>query len=157
MIKFIEKVQLAIGIICFSIFVVAIMIQVFSRYLGISVIWTEEVANFSFIWSVFMGASIMMHHKEHFRFTLLSEKLEGKSKVYQDIVVNVILLIFNLAILFYGILTVQNFWNYQWVSLPMLKMGYVWLCVPVMGLSMSIYAIDHLMNNIRTLNREEAN
>ena len=57
--KLMERIQLVVGVACLSIFLLTILIQVFSRYLGISVMWSEEVANFSFIWAVFMGASIM--------------------------------------------------------------------------------------------------
>lgn len=145
-----EKIQLVLGVACLSIFFIAILIQVFSRYLGISVMWSEEVANFSFIWSVFMGASIMFYRKEHFKFNMLSEKLQGKKKIYLDIVNNLILLSFNVLILYYGVQTVENFWNYTWISLP-LKMGYVWMCIPIMGFTMSVYTVSHLLDNIKEL------
>jgi TRAP-type C4-dicarboxylate transport system permease small subunit len=148
--RVLERMQLIAGVACLSIFFVAILIQVFSRYLGISVIWSEEVANYSFIWSVFMGASIMLYKREHFKFTMLSDRLQGKKKIYLDLFNNIILLIFNLLIFYYGIQTVENFWNYTWISLP-LKMGYVWLCIPVMGFTMSVYTIAHLLNNIKEL------
>lgn len=144
------KAQLVLGVACLSIFLVAILIQVFSRYLGISVMWSEEVANFSFIWSVFMGASIMFYEKEHFKFNMLSDKLQGKKKIYLDIFNNLILLTFNVLILYYGVQTVENFWNYTWISLP-LKMGYVWLCIPIMGFTMSTYTVSHLLDNIKEL------
>ncbi len=152
--KAIEKIQLVVGVICLSIFFIAILIQVFSRYMGISVIWSEEVANFSFIWSVFMGASIMFYHKEHFKFNMISAKLTGRKKIYLDIFNNIILLSFNLFIFYYGVLTVQNFWDYTWVSLPF-KMGYVWMCVPIMGFTMTVYTLAHLNDNIKELFMKE--
>jgi TRAP-type C4-dicarboxylate transport system permease small subunit len=145
-----ERIQLVIGVACLSIFFIAILIQVFSRYMGISVIWSEEVANYSFIWSVFMGASIMYNKKEHFKFTMLQDKLQGKKKIFLELFNNTVLLVFNLLILFYGIQTVQNFWNYTWISLPF-KMGFVWLCIPIMGFTMSVYTISHLVNTIKQL------
>lgn len=147
--------QLILGVTCLSIFIIAILIQVFTRYMGISVIWTEEVANFSFIWSVFMGASIMLNRKEHFRFTGLSEKLSGKPKIYLNMLVNGIVLTFNILLIYYGILTVKTFWNYTWISLPNLKMGYVWSCIPIMGLTMSIYLIEHMIEDLGKLRRRE--
>lgn len=153
--KLMERIQLVVGVACLSIFLLTILIQVFSRYLGISVMWSEEVANFSFIWAVFMGASIMHNKQEHFKFTMIADKLTGKKKIALDIFNNLILLTFNLLIFYYGVETVLNFWDYTWVSLP-LKMGYVWLCIPIMGFSMSIYTLSHLIGNVRQLRTKEA-
>jgi len=152
--KLMERIQLMIGVLCLSVFLFTILIQVFSRYLGISVMWSEEMANFSFIWAVFMGASIMHNKREHFKFTMISDKLTGKRKILLDLVSNLILLCFNLLIFYYGVQTVYHFWDYTWVSLP-LKMGYVWLCIPIMGFSMSVYTVSHILGNIRQLKPKE--
>ena len=106
-------------------------------------------------WAVFMGASIMHNKQEHFKFTMIADKLTGKKKIALDIFNNLILLTFNLLIFYYGVETVLNFWDYTWVSLP-LKMGYVWLCIPIMWFSMSMYTLSHLINKVRQLRTKEA-
>ena len=53
-----QKIQTVVGSIFLTIFLVTVVIQMLTRYLGISAIWTEDVAMYSFIWSIFMGASI---------------------------------------------------------------------------------------------------
>lgn len=156
-IKRLEKVQLTIGILFLAVFFIAIMIQVISRYLGISVIWTEEVANYSFIWAVFMGAAVMVNRKDHFNFDLLSKKLKGKAKLTLSIVIDSILLLFCGAIFFYSIEALTSFWNYNWVTLPMLKMGYVWLSLPVMTVTMVIYLLAHVMGSVKGLAVGEVN
>ncbi|GLB61069.1 TRAP transporter small permease [Cytobacillus sp. NCCP-133] len=157
MIKILEKIQMAIGVISLSIFFAAIIIQIVTRHLGIPVIWTEEVANYSFIWSVFMGASVMVNKKEHFSFDFLEQKLQGKSKAKLLIVIDFVILLFAFALFYYGIEVVNNFWNYNWASLPAMKMGYVWISIPIMGLTMSIYSINHLINNFKQLKGRVAN
>ena len=155
-IKLLEKVQLTIGVICLSIFIIAIIIQISTRYLGIPVIWTEEVANYSFIWAVFMGASVMVNRREHFSFDFLQIKLKGKSRTSLFIITDVILLAFNLGIFYYGVQVVSNFWDYNWTSLPFLKMRYVWISVPIMGLTMFIYSFAHLISDFKVLKGKEA-
>lgn len=140
---------MTVGVISLSIFFIVIIIQIATRYMGIPVIWTEEVANYSFIWAVFMGASVMVNRREHFSFDFLLKKLRGKSKTSLSIFNDGVLILFNVAIFYYGIEAVQNFWNYNWVSLPMLKMRYVWISVPIMGLTMAIYASAHLVQTIQ--------
>ena len=49
--KYMEKIQLMLGVVFLTVFFVTILIQIFARYFGIPVIWTEEVSNYSFIWS----------------------------------------------------------------------------------------------------------
>src|SRR5699024_2947965 len=95
MIKTLEKIQLVIGVIFLCLFFGVIVFQIITRYLGISVIWTEEVANYSFVWAVFMGAAIMVNRREHFSFDFLIQKLQGKKKVYLSIFNDAILIVFN--------------------------------------------------------------
>jgi TRAP-type C4-dicarboxylate transport system permease small subunit len=154
-INLLEKIQLTIGVLSLTIFFVAIIIQIITRYMGIPIIWTEEVANYSFIWAVFMGASVMLNKREHFSFDLLAQKLQGKQKTYLYLFIDSVLLVFNFAIFYYGIQAVQSFWNYNWASLPMLKMGYVWIAIPIMGLTMFIYSLSHLVTNFKKLNGKE--
>lgn len=154
-IKLLERTQIAIGVTSLAIFIVAIIIQITSRYMGISIIWTEEVANYSFIWAVFMGASIMVNRREHFSFDMLKVKLKGKYKIYLSIFIDVILILFNSAIFYYGYQATKIFWNYNWVSLTNIKMGYVWIAVPIMGATMVIYSLSHIVNHVKSLKEKE--
>lgn len=143
-IKNIQKVQLAIGVICISIFFIAIVVQVFCRYTGVTVTWTGEVSTYSFIWSVFMGAGAMTYEKKHFAFGSLGDKLIGRKKEMLNIFISLVVMLFSAAILYYGIIITMKFWNYTWIDIPNIKMGYTWLCVPILGLTSIIYCIDHI-------------
>ncbi|MFC0560382.1 TRAP transporter small permease [Halalkalibacter alkalisediminis] len=150
-IRLLEKIQLSIGVIFLVIFFIAILIQVISRYLGISIIWTEEVATNAFIWAVFMGAAVMVNRKDHFNFDLLSKLFKGKKRLTLSIVNDSILLIFCAALFFYSLTALTSFWNYNWVTLPMIKMGYVWLALPVMTMTMVIYLVAHIVGNVKQM------
>lgn len=155
-IKWLEKIQLTVGVISLSVFFITIIVQIFSRYLGMAMIWTEEVANYSFIWAVFMGAAVMLNRREHFRFDFLLFRLPEKPRAYLSLAIEIILLVFSLAIFYYGLEAVNSFWHYNWASLPGMKMGYVWISVPIMGLTSAIYCFDHIMGSVRMLMRKEA-
>lgn len=150
-----EKIQLTFGVICLSTFLAAVLLQVATRYLRIPMIWTEEVANYSFIWTVFMGAAIMLRSKSHFRFTMLSQRLNGRKKALLELIINLMILIFAILILFYGIRVVRTFWNYRWIAIPRLKMGYVWLCLPISGATMAIYTMEHIYHDFLQLMGKE--
>jgi len=151
MVRVLEKIQMTVGVLFLSLFFITILIQIATRYLGISVIWTEEVANYSFIWAIFMGASVMVNRKEHFSFDYFSRKLEGKKRAVLLVVIDSIILLFALSLAFYGLQAVTTFWDYNWLAFPSLKMGYIWISIPVMGVTMSIYSINHIIKNVALL------
>lgn len=149
-----EKLQMSVGILFLAIFFVVIIIQIVTRHLGISVIWTVEVATNTFIWSIMMGAAVMVNRRDHFSFDIFERKLKGKKRASLNILNDTILIFFNVAILIYSMQVTIQFWDYNWTSLPSLKKGYVWISVPIMSFTMIIYSLSHIINNIRNFNRK---
>ena len=76
-----QKVQILIGGLFLLIFLLTVVTQMFTRYVGISATWTEDVEMYSFIWAVFMGASAMVYEKKHFAFTALNDSLKNPRTV----------------------------------------------------------------------------
>lgn len=149
-IKVIRNIQLTIGVFCLSIFFIAVLIQIFTRYLGISVLWTEELTNYSFVWAVFMGAAVMVDFKEHFAFRGLHDKLKDpKKKRILQIIIHSLIFVFSVYILVLGIGITKTFWNYKWISLPQLQRGYIWLAVPIMGGTMSLYSFHNILQEVK--------
>lgn len=153
MIKAIEKVQIAAGILFLVMFFLATILQIVTRYMGLSVLWTEELANYAFIWAIFMGAALMVSHREHFTFDMLKLKLSRKNNLYLNIFIDALLVVFNLYITIYGFQLLQHFWNYTWETVPAFKMGFVWLSVPVMSITMILYSVNHIINSIASLKK----
>lgn len=155
-IKKMERIQMAIGAISLCIFFVAIIVQIITRYLKIAVIWTEEVANYSFVWAIFMGAAVMVSRREHFSFDFLTRRFKGKKKASLFLFNDTVIMLFSVTIFYYGLQAMMAFWSYNWVSLPFLKMGFVWISIPIMGLTMFIYTCNHLVQNWKALRNREA-
>lgn len=155
LVEAILHIQEMLGTVLLSVFFIAITVQIFARYLSVSLMWTEELANFSFIWAVFMGASVMVYGKAHFCFTYFKARFEGKKGAAYDIFLSVIMLGFTIPMLLYGIRITMEFWNYNWISLPWVKMGYTWLCLPIMGGTMSLYCLYHIIEDIHTLRERD--
>ncbi len=147
-VKAVVNVQEIVGTILLTVFFVAILIQIVARYSGIAILWTEEVANYSFIWGVFMGASAMIYHRAHFSFTFLKDKLHGAAKAYYEVFLSIILLFFTVPMIYYGCMIVDMFWHYNWITLPEVKMGYTWLCIPIMGATMTLYTVYHIISDL---------
>jgi TRAP-type C4-dicarboxylate transport system permease small subunit len=146
-----ERVQIFVGTIAISIFLITVIIQIGARFAKVAVMWAQDVSVYSFVWAVFMGASVAVNSEQHFAFDSLREKLKGRWKTAHAILILLLMLIFTLALSKYGIDVTRRFWNYQWVNLPNMKMGYVWITLPITGITMSFYIFAHLFENIYKL------
>lgn len=153
-VKVVQRIQLALGTLFLSIFLVAVLIQIITRYVGIPVIWTDDVAMYSFAWSVFMGGGAMILPHRHFAFTFLAEKLHGPRRHLLGIVIAVFMMVFTVAMFFYGMQAVRVFWNHRWISISTMKMGYTWMCVPITGATGTLYLISHILDEISALRRK---
>lgn len=145
-----QKLQLIVGTVFLTIFLITVVFQVFSRRAGITAPWTEEIAMYSFIWAVFMGSGAMVYEKRHFAFTSVSDALKNeKIKRILSIVISVIMLVFAVLMIKYGYETTKQFWNYKWVNITALKRGPTWLCLPLCGLTSSIYLVYLIIDDMK--------
>ena len=66
----------SVVVVCFAYMTLAVLAQVFGRYLfNYSISWTEETAKFAQIWVVFIGAGIAMRRGWHVAVDVLPSKL----------------------------------------------------------------------------------
>ena len=102
-IEIMQKIQIAIGGFFLCVFLLTVVFQMLSRYIGIAATWTEDVSMYSFIWAVFMGAGAMVYEKRHFAFTSISDMLkDGPAKKILSIVISFIMLYFAILMAYYG-------------------------------------------------------
>jgi TRAP-type C4-dicarboxylate transport system permease small subunit len=149
-----QKIQIAVGGIFLAIFLLTVLVQIFSRYLGIAVTWAEDVSLYAFIWSVFMGASAMVYERRHFAFTSLGDNLKSPTKkLCLSVLISALILLFAILMLFFGARIAKQFWNYRWVTIPAFKRGPVWLCLPVAGGTMAIYTVYHIVHDLFTFKK----
>ncbi|QTQ15584.1 TRAP transporter small permease [Treponema parvum] len=147
-----QKIQILIGGLFLLLFFITVAIQMFTRYVGIIATWTEDVEMYSFIWAVFMGASAMVYEKKHFAFTALNDSLKKvQSTKKLSIVVSVVMMIFCILMAYYGTQLTKQFWNYTWVNIPKFKRGVTWICVPIAGITSTIYLLDSIVSNCISL------
>lgn len=154
-INYLEKVQLVLGSIFLVIFVIATLLQVTTRYLGISATWTEELSVNTFIWSMFLGAAVMVREKQHFSFNFLVSYLSNKKASLLVIVQDIIIITFCILCFIYSSEITKIFWNSKWITIPELKQGYVWLILPITFGSMIIYLLEDIIKEIRKLRKSK--
>ena len=149
-----QKIQIAIGGFFLLVFLLTVVYQMICRYLGITAMWTEDVSMYAFIWAVFTGAGAMVHSKAHFAFTTVADSLKSeKAKCCLQIFINIVTLIFSVLMVKYGIDAAKQFWNFRWTTIPELKRGPTWLCIPLCGVTSSIYLLWSIYEEIQKLTK----
>ena len=147
-----QQIQIAVGGFFLMIFLLTVVFQMLSRYIGIAATWTEDVSMYSFIWAVFMGGGAMVLEKKHFAFTSISDMMKNeKAKSVLSVIISVIMLIFAVLMVYYGIKLTKQFWNYTWVNIPSFKRGPTWLCLPICGVTSSIYLVELIAEDLNVL------
>ncbi len=82
--------------------VVSMAAQVFSRWLGISLSWTEELTRFACVWLIFLGSAKLAEESEHISVTILDGLLKGKALLYLNVFRRALFAIFSLILVWVG-------------------------------------------------------
>ncbi|RBW68462.1 TRAP transporter small permease [Bacillus taeanensis] len=156
-VNLLEYVQLRLAALFLVVFIVCVILGVVSRYIpGVSILWTGDVATYSFIWTVFLGASVMVKHRKHFNMGALKEKLTGKKLLINNVLIQVIIILFSFVIMIDGYKLTMQFWDWSLNALPQVKQRYIWSVMPVMGATMIIYSISNLYEDIQSYVKGES-
>ncbi|MGF6907164.1 TRAP transporter large permease subunit [Fusobacterium sp. PH5-44] len=155
-VDFMHRLQIIAGGIFLLIFLLAVIAQMFTRYMGISALWTEDVSMYSFIWAVFMGAGAMVYERKHFAFTAVTDNIKNlKEKKILSVIISMILICFCVALFYYGKALTQRFWNYKWIALPNLKRGPTWMCLPITAITMILFSIQNIFDDINDMKKSK--
>ena len=133
------------------VLVVAMMLslfwQVFTRFIiKVPATWTEEIARYTFIYMVMIGAALGVRHSAHFGVTMLSDKLHGKARdYYQRFVINGIILVCAAALLFYGIEFTRMYGMNRVSPTFLIPMAWVYVIVPITGVLMMLFALQNMV------------
>ncbi len=122
----------AVVVACFAYMTLAVLAQVFGRYLfNYSISWTEETARFAQIWVVFMGAGIAMRRGWHVAVDILPSMLPLALARATSVAVSGGCIAF-LAIVVYGSLPlIELGWLFETSPVLLLPMWIIYLCIPI--------------------------
>lgn len=84
--------------------VVIIFLQVVMRYaFEASLIWSEEIARYAFIWMIYIGVSYAVKRKKHLGVDALSMIFDRKGQIIISMIANISFLIFAVSMTYFGI------------------------------------------------------
>ena len=122
--------------------------QVVGRAIGVVPAWTEEAIRFLFVWASCVGAAIGIKEHIHIGIDVLVNLLPKIGQKICAILVQLILLGFDVFIIKVGFQMVAKTMTQASPALR-LPMGYVYLAVPVMGILGIWYSVLEIIKLIR--------
>ncbi|HPS55805.1 MAG TPA: TRAP transporter small permease [Sedimentisphaerales bacterium] len=142
--KFLEVLVIAAMVVL----VADVVWQVFTRYVMRSPsTWTEELATFLMIWVGLLGSSVALNRGAHLGIDYFVSKLSHRKRLYVELFVFLNIAFFSLLVLCIGgtELVRITLANNQVSAALELKMGYVYLAIPVSGFFLVIYSAEILI------------
>jgi TRAP-type C4-dicarboxylate transport system permease small subunit len=134
-----------------AVMVLDVIWQVFTRFvLRHPSSYTEELAGFLLIWIGLLGASYAFYTRAHLGIDILTHRLQGFKRSVIEIAVNGCVLLFALFVfIFGGIRLVCLTLTLNQISPALgMKMGYVYLVIPLCGALFIVYATGFILEAI---------
>lgn len=141
--------------------VLNVLWQVFTRFvLRQPSSFTEELARYMMIWVGLLGSAYAAGKKSHLALDLITARLQGARKRTSELVIHSSVLLFSLAVLVGGggrLVYIQLSLGQQSAALQV-KLGYVYLAVPLAGVFIVFYSMMALLDAVRgeTLTGEQS-
>ena len=97
---------------------VSISLGIITRVVGSPLAWTAEVARYSFIWGVFMGAVVATKNKGHIVIDVFTNLFPEKTRKVLIAAGTIVSLVMLSMMVYYGFILTYEFWNTQMALLP---------------------------------------
>ena len=97
--KYLEE---SVAICLVILMTIIITAQVIFRYCSIQVPWTEEIARYMFVWTIYLGCTAAIKHRKHLKIDAVQLLFNDKVNFVLDIVSNAVFFIFCVLLIVNG-------------------------------------------------------
>jgi len=141
-----------IAICLLTFMVILVSWQIITRYvLNNPSTKSEDLLIYSFVWCALFGMAYVFGRRDHIAMVFFKEKLvhrNPKIKKMMDAGIEIIIMIFAVAVLVFGGLSISELAMGQISPALGVPMGYLYLALPISGIITIIYNILNLMDII---------
>lgn len=127
-----------------------LFLEIISRYfLILPIMWSEEIARYLFIWIVFLGSAYAFKENLHIYIDIFINKISIPYRNYINIVNYILILIFLILLLYYGIEYSKMFWYDPISTIGFIHLGWIYGIMPLSGFLMILNIFIHLKKMFR--------
>ena len=137
---------MALAAVCFAGFLLMVLAQVFYRYFGVSMVFSEDAARLFNIYAVFLGLVMIVHAEGDVRIDLIDRFfLIGKrSRAVAGLAYGIVMLTLLAAIATGAFLLMRSNWGLSLPAMTILHQGHIYLA-PFLGSLLSILVLVEKM------------
>lgn len=135
-------------IVAVLVLVLDVLWGVFTRkVLGDQAQWSEELARFLLIWISLLGGAVAFGEKAHLGVDYFVGLLAPEAQRFMTIFAHLVVLVFAVTVFMIGGLKIvlDNLAMGQTTPALALKMGHVYLALPIAGVFIILFAIEQLL------------
>lgn len=137
-----------------AVLVLDVLWQVFTRFiLKNPSTWTEELAVFMLIWVALLGAAVALGRGAHLGIDYFVGKLPARIRLFTEIFVFICVVVFSFCVMILGgVDLVKTTLQLNQLSPALgVKVGYVYLAVPISGFFLVLYSVIGLVERLTKL------
>ena len=151
-----KRLDKVLEFICCTLLTILVTWQVVSRYvLNNPSTVTEELVLFSFVWMGLLGGAYLFGKNEHMAMTFLFDKLSEKNQIKVRIFFELVIMAFAVFILVFGGWNMSKLSMGQLSSSLQIPMGYIYLALPLSGITTMIYNALNISDIIKELSGDK--
>lgn len=148
MIRVLDTVHLILKLLLglmIAMLLIPVSMQILSRYTGIipRYIWTEEVARFSFVWIIMLGAICAVRDGSHFDLDVLPGSKNRRVELVKLLVAQFAIATVGGFFVIYGIKFVSFGWH-QTSEIFELPMGWIFVSWPIAGVLFIVFSLEKI-------------
>lgn len=139
--NWVGKIEVTVAKYCLLVMTLLVFISAMSRKFGHPMSWAIDVSTFLFAWAVFLGGDAALRNDRLVSIDLLVKKFSGKTQRVIMCINNIIMCLFLMIMVFYGIkLSITSYYR-TFAGLPWLSYTWVTVSVPIGCLLMLVTII----------------
>ena len=145
-------------VVVVAVLVVDVLWQVFTRrVLRDPSTWTQELAVFMLIWVSLLGAAVALNRGAHLGIDYFVAKLSKQKRLYTEVLVFFFILTFSLLVMVLGgmNLVISTLRLGQESPALQIKVGYVYLAIPISGFFLVFYSAIGLVERLARLFKDK--
>ena len=129
--------------------------QVIARYcFNNSIVWADQACRYLFCVSTFLGSALCVRDRKHTSIDILAEFLPERGKKIQNICIHSLIAIFGIVLCRSGYRLAMKSMRQQVTTLP-LKMGMIYMMVPVSAVFITLNALRVISEDLAMLKKDE--
>lgn len=139
----------------FAISTMIIFAQIVLRLFNDSLVWSEELVRYLYIWETWLGVSYATKRGTQLRITMIKDKLSENKQRILEVFVTIIWISFALFVFYQGTRAIGTITMFQQKSSALrIPMQYCYLAIPVGMILMSIRLIEGMNKTFKKYRKE---